>query len=91
MKLIDSVIMTGILITIAQPAFAYLDPGAGSFMLQMLIAGVMSAMFAIKMYWYRLKAFVARLLGRPVEAPEEDTDDPETIEKQDKSAAKEKE
>ena len=91
MKLTYPVMVFTLLIGIAQPAFAYLDPGAGSFMLQMLIAGVMSAMFAIKMYWYRLKAFVARLLGRPVETPEEDSDEPETVEDPNKSAPREKE
>jgi len=50
--------------TYSQSAAAYLDPGAGSLMLQMLIAGIMGALFTIKLYWYRLKAFIARMLGR---------------------------
>lgn len=47
--------------TISQPAYAYLDPGTGSVILQMLIAGVIGALFTIKMYWYRLKHFVTNL------------------------------
>ena len=43
-----------------QPAHAYLDPGTGSFLLQMLIAGVMGAMFTIKMYWTKVKLFFSR-------------------------------
>lgn len=50
-------------------AFAYLDPGAGSMLLQLLIAGILGALFTIKMYWYRLKRFFARCLGREVEDP----------------------
>jgi hypothetical protein len=37
-------------------AFAYLDPGTGSFILQAAIAGVMGAVFTIKLYWSRIKA-----------------------------------
>jgi len=55
----------------SQSAFAYLDPGTGSFMLQMLIAGVMGALYTIKLYWYRVKAFVMRVLGRPIEDAED--------------------
>jgi hypothetical protein len=51
----------------SQSASAYLDPGTGSLMLQMLIAGVMGALFTMKLYWYRVKAFVARILGRSVD------------------------
>lgn len=38
-------------------SFAYLDPGAGSFAFQMLIAAGMAALFALKMYWRRIKAY----------------------------------
>lgn len=68
MKLIQStaILLSGILFPHA--AFAYLDPGAGSFILQMLIAGIMGALFTIKLYWYRLKAFIARLFGKQVDS-----------------------
>lgn len=46
------------------PAFAYLDPGAGSFALQMLLAGALAVAATGRAYWYRLKAFIARVLGR---------------------------
>ena len=49
----------------AQEAHAYLDPGTGSYVLQLLIAGVLGASFAIKMSWRRIKAFMAqRFAGR---------------------------
>jgi hypothetical protein len=38
-------------------AHAYLDPGTGSFFLQMLIGGIAGSLVAIKMYWSRVKAF----------------------------------
>jgi hypothetical protein len=35
-------------------AFAYLDPGTGSMILQGIIAGVAIGWFTIKTYWYKL-------------------------------------
>ncbi len=35
-------------------AFAYLDPGSGSLILQGLIAAGLSAALIIKTYWYKL-------------------------------------
>ncbi len=55
----------------ASPAvLAYLDPGTGSMLLQLLIAGILGALFTIKMYWYRFKRFFARLLGKEIAEPE---------------------
>jgi hypothetical protein len=35
-------------------AYAYLDPGTGSFALQGLIAGIAGALIAIRAYWWRV-------------------------------------
>jgi hypothetical protein len=45
-------------------AWAYLDPGTGSYIFQMLIASIVGGLFALKMYWRRLKAWVRRKLGK---------------------------
>ena len=45
-------------------AHAYLDPGTGSYIFQMLIASVVGGLFALKMYWRKLKESVRRMLGR---------------------------
>lgn len=44
------------------PAWAYLDPGTGSMLLQLLIGGVAGSLFIVKLYYGRLKGY---LLGRP--------------------------
>jgi hypothetical protein len=46
---------------------AYLDPGSGSFLIQLLIAGVVGAGFLIKAYWKKIKGLFNRS-----EAKEED-------------------
>ena len=37
-------------------AYAYLDPGSGSMMLQILLGGIVAAGFIIKARWYKLKS-----------------------------------
>lgn len=43
---------------------SYLDPGSGSYLLQLLIAGALGALFALRIYWSRIKRAISRLLGR---------------------------
>lgn len=45
----------------AAPAFAYLDPGTGSIILQGLIASVAGLMVVGRLYWQRLKQFFSNL------------------------------
>jgi hypothetical protein len=40
------------------PAVAYLDPGTGSMMLQVILGGVAAIGVALKLYWYRILAFL---------------------------------
>lgn len=44
----------------ATPAYAYLDPGTGSMLLQLILGGVAGALVVGKLYWQRLKDFVVR-------------------------------
>ena len=46
-----------------QKVCAYLDPGTGSFILQ-LIAGIFfGGLFALKLYWNKIKAFFKNLFS----------------------------
>lgn len=38
-----------------RPTLAYLDPGSGSMMLQVLLGGVAAVGVILKLYWYRLR------------------------------------
>jgi hypothetical protein len=44
-------------------AFAYLDPGTGSIILQALIAGIIGSAAFARMYWTRLKGMFRRAFG----------------------------
>jgi hypothetical protein len=45
-------------------AWAYLDPGTGSIILQMLLGGFAGLAIVGKLYWSRMKAIFSRALGR---------------------------
>ena len=40
---------------LSSPAYAYLDPGTGSMLLQLLLGGFAGALVIGKLYWHRLK------------------------------------
>ncbi len=61
--------LTIALIFISAPAFAYIDPGTGSFLVQGIIAAVIGVGVTGKLYWSKIKAM---LTGK---AMEEDDDD----------------
>ena len=50
-------------------AFAYLDPGTGSMLLQVILGGVAAIGVVIKLYWHKLR--VALRLGRKADAEDE--------------------
>jgi hypothetical protein len=37
-----------------RPAYGYLDPGTGSYMLQFLIGGLLGGLFAVGLFWRRV-------------------------------------
>jgi hypothetical protein len=53
------VLFVGVFVWLAAPgdAHAYLDPGTGSAVIQMVVAGVMGALFMMKLYWRKLVAY----------------------------------
>ncbi|MCP4953868.1 MAG: hypothetical protein GY922_18680 [Proteobacteria bacterium] len=48
------------LLSVSQGAFAYLDPGTGSMVLQGVIAAIAVVGFTIKSYWYKIRAFFGK-------------------------------
>ncbi|MDP4267489.1 MAG: hypothetical protein Q8880_08655 [Bacteroidota bacterium] len=45
-------------------SYAYIDPGAGSYILQIIIASFLGVSFAIKIYWKKVKTFISDLFKK---------------------------
>ncbi len=53
-------------------AHAYLDPGTGSYVLQLVLASVLGGMFAIKLFWKNINGFFSNVFHRQREKEESD-------------------
>ncbi len=51
--------------TMASPAYAYIDPGSASIVLQAIVGGLAAGAFALKMYWHRVRRFFGLKSGDP--------------------------
>ncbi|MFN7096680.1 MAG: hypothetical protein ACK4PR_03875 [Gammaproteobacteria bacterium] len=51
-----NLLIIAILMLVTAPAYAYLDSGTGSVIIQMLFAGVAGLLAILKMYWEKCKA-----------------------------------
>lgn len=56
------------LILLATPAYAYLDPGTGSMLLQVILGGIAAVGVALKLFWHKIRVAV----GLSKKTPEED-------------------
>ena len=48
----------------ASHVYAYIDPATGSYVLQILIAGLVGGAFTIKKFWFQITMFFKQRLGR---------------------------
>ena len=58
------VALTFVLSVLVTDANAYIDPGTGSYILQLLIAGLLGAAYAVKLSWTRIRALFRSLFSR---------------------------
>jgi hypothetical protein len=49
---------------LATPAQAYIDPGVGGMLLQLLLGGMAGAAVILRLYWQRVSDTYHRLIGR---------------------------
>jgi hypothetical protein len=42
----------------------YIDPGSGSYLVQMIIAGVLAGLFYFKNLWIRVKSFFGKIFSK---------------------------
>jgi len=62
--LLNSVFLSLFFLIIVRPARAYLDPGSGSFILQMILGAFLGGLFTIKVYSRKVKSFILKISGR---------------------------
>ncbi len=58
------VLLAMLLLFVPATAEAYLDPGAGSYVVQLLIGGLLGGLFATGVFWRRVVARVRSLFQR---------------------------
>jgi hypothetical protein len=56
------------------PVF-YLDPGSGSFLIQLLLAAGLGLGVAVKMYWTKIKSIFRGKKADPAPAPDEEDEE----------------
>ncbi len=44
--------------------YAYLDPGTGSYIIQIILAALVGVAFTVKIYWTKVKTFFVNLLSK---------------------------
>jgi len=57
------------MVLLAEPAFAYLDPGTGSMLLQVILGGIAAIGVALKLFWHKIRLAIG--LGKKPAAEEE--------------------
>lgn len=64
-RTISEATVLGIAIVLATPsdAWAYIDPGTGSYLFQMAAAGLLGALFTLRRYWSALASVLRRSPG----------------------------
>jgi len=61
MKLTSKILFLSLFLLLnTKTAHAYLDPGSGSFLFQLIIGGLLSGAFVIKLYFKKIKSFFSR-------------------------------
>lgn len=47
-----------------QKVYAYVDPGTGSYIFQLIIAALVGGLFVVKLFWNKIKIFFRNLFSR---------------------------
>lgn len=71
-RLFAAVVLALAAILLARPAYAYLDPGTGSMVVQGMIAAIAAGAVALKLYWKRLKSVFGRKQAAGAEEKQEE-------------------
>ena len=63
-RITDVLLVLLVLLSIStKAAYAYLDPGSGSYIIQFILAGFVGGLFATKTFWVQIKTFITGLFS----------------------------
>ncbi len=60
-KLVAIVLM---LLALPHNSYAYLDPGTGSYIIQLIMAVFLGGIFALKIFWKQIKIFFVKIFSK---------------------------
>jgi len=62
---VSIIFLAGLILPLSvKPAYAYLDPGTGAMVLQLLLGGIAGILLVGKLYFVKIKSIISKLLGR---------------------------
>lgn len=64
LRIFDIFVLILVALGLSKEAHAYVDPGTGSYLLQILVAGFLGLLYALRLYWARLKSFLTSRILR---------------------------
>lgn len=64
LKIISIVLLSYLL---NNTAYAYIDPGTGTIILQAIVGAIAAGIVTIKLYWYKLKAFFTKKKDKDID------------------------
>ncbi|MDH3977564.1 MAG: hypothetical protein OEU86_03535 [Gammaproteobacteria bacterium] len=76
-----SAVVAVCLLTLAQPAWAYLDPGTGSMIISAIVGLFATVGLALKTYWYKIKSLFRKDSAEPVASEEQPLESDDTAER----------
>ena len=62
---IISIVLTSYFLS--NTAYAYIDPGTGTIILQAIVGAIAAGIVTIKLYWYKLKAFFTKKKDKDID------------------------
>ena len=71
-----SIIFSAFSLFLIQPAYAYLDPGTGSLIIQVIIGSIAALGVAMTAMRHRIVDFLNKILGRKLKNEKDNVDDP---------------
>lgn len=55
------VCFVSVVVVSSRNAYGYIDPGTGSFIIQIVIAGLVGSLFFLKIFWGHVKRFLSMI------------------------------